>query len=283
MTEEVAPIEGEEVPAVEPVSTESETQEAPTGEHVENTEAKAEGEEATASEDAEKAEAHKKKGGVQKRIDELTRQRYEAEQRATQAEQREAQYRRQAFQESHESSKPTLEQYSFDQDAWAGAYEQWVQVGNQKAGQEQQAFQQQARQQQAQAVKQQTITEKAYKAQEKYPDFFAKIQDPSLPSLQKISPAAFDAVVDSPNMGDLAYYMANNPQEVYRLGQLPPVRAITEVARLEARITAKPAATPPPPPPPPGKLKGRNDAVVDPNKMDINDWMRWRNSQVNSR
>lgn len=221
-----------------------------------------------------------KKSGVQKRIDELTRQRYEAQQRAELAEQREQELRKQTFQQSYESTKPTLEDYNFDQDAWASAYEQWVQVGQEKSLAEQYQAAQAAEFQRIQAQQQQSITEKAYKAQEKYPDFFSKIQDPSLPSLKQISPAAYDAVASSEAMGDIAYYMASNPQEVYKLGTLSPVQAIMEIARLESKFTSKPTPTTSAPPPPPSDLKGRAEAITDPEKMTTAEWMEWRRSQL---
>jgi len=230
-------------------------------------------------EDATATESPPKKSGVQKRIDELTRQRYEANQRADQAVQREQELRRQVVNQSQESTKPTLEDYNFDQEAWASAYEQWVQTGQDRNRAEQYQAAQAAEFQRVESQKQQSITEKAYKAQEKYPDFMQKVQDPSLPSLRQISPAAYDAVAASDSMGDIAYYMANNPQEVYKLGSLSPVQAIMEIARMESKFTSKPAPTTSSPPPPPSELKGRAEAVTDPDKLPIDEWMKWRHKQ----
>lgn len=219
------------------------------------------------------------KSGFQKRIDELYRLRKEAEERATAAEQREAQLRQQQFRTSYESTKPTLEDYNYDQDAWAKGMEQWMAVGQQRAWEQHQQAEQQKQMQAAEAHKQAMIYEKAHKAMEKYPDFMAKIQDPSLPSLQQLSPDAFEAVVESDNMGEVAYYLANNPSEVYKFQGMSRVQAIREVVKLEAKLTMKPAS----PPPPPASIEGRSTATIDPDKMDMKQWMEWRQKQLAQR
>ena len=65
----------------------------------------------TPSEEAQpEEEKPKKKGGVQRRIDELTRQKYEEQQKAQVLQAELDQVRRQSVQASHESQRPTLEQ-----------------------------------------------------------------------------------------------------------------------------------------------------------------------------
>ena len=87
----------------------------------------------------------------------------------------------------------------------------------------------------------------------------------------------------SDNAADIAYYLANNPQEVYALAGMNPVQAIKTVAQIESRITARPQSGSKAPPKPPTTVKGNSEAVQDPHKMTTDEWMKWRNAQVQKR
>lgn len=270
MTEEALAEQASEEPIVQAENEEA----APSDDSNESTEqAKApEGEEAPAPKEP-------KKNSFQKRIDELTRQRYEAEQKAAQYEEQLAQYQRQVTETAHMSQKPTLEMYNYDQDAWAKAMDQWAEQGIKR----QQEAIRQAEQQKAYLAKQSEINrkiqEKTLKAMEKYPDFQAKVSDPSVPSLAQVSPAAYEALITSDNMGEVAYYLANNPAEIYQYGSMSPIEAVRAIARLEAKLTpaTKPTTKAPPPP---SQINGRAESTIDPDSLPINEWMKMRQKQL---
>lgn len=82
---------------------------------------------------------------------------------------------------------------------------------------------------------------------------------------------------ESAEAGEVAYYLAKNPEESQRIAKLSPIRGIAELAKLEERLT-KPSeaviappkvSVPPSPPPPIEPLSGAGSSVVnsDPAKM----------------
>jgi len=237
-----------------------------------------ESEDSEATEESEPTEA-KKKSGFQKRIDELTRQRYEAEQRAQQLEDRLSKQQQEMSQIGHQTQKPTLEQFNYDEQSWAQAMESWAEQGIQR----QQEIQQQAEQQRTEMSRQaeigRKIQEQTVKAIEKYPDFHQKVNNPSLPSIQSVSPAAYEALITSENMGEVAYYLANNPAEVYQLGSMSPLDAVRAITRLEAKLSYT-APKPTQAPKPPSSVKGKSDAVTDLDRLPMKDWMNKRNEQI---
>lgn len=226
-------------------------------------------------------EKPKKKGGFQKRIDELTREKYEAQEAARVAQQQYAEMQRhiqeQRLQQAGDIPFPDPSEFE-DVQTYQQAVMSW---NNQKRQAEDQARQQQAQQyQEAQRQREAAIAinAKIAKATEKYPDWNLKVQDPSLPPLSQISPAAYQAVLDSDDMGDVAYYLANNPSEVYRFRDLSPLQAIKEVARIEMTIKgqSKSASAPPPPP---TKVTSHGETEVNPAKMTTDEYIAWRNSK----
>lgn len=236
-------------------------------------------EEETAESDAEEPPKKKSRGGFQKRIDELTRARYEADQRAQALERQLQEVQQQSQRSQYEQSKPTLEQYNYDHEQWAQAYEQWVVRGQEEQQRAAQEAQQRRQAQEQQVRRQMEIQQKVLKGQEKYPDFQARVYDPSLPNLAQINQAAYEALVESDAMADVAYYLASNPSEVYKFGSMSPVQAIKEVARLETKLTSK-AAKPTSAPPPPKTVGGKSESVKDPNDMSVDEWMEWRRKQT---
>lgn len=224
--------------------------------------------------DGESEEKPKRKTGFQKRIDELTKARHEAEQRAEELAKKHeelrlsiAQQQQEAQQQQIQSNFPKLADFDYDE----GKYQQAI--GQYYHAQEQQR----------------QVSSKVMKAVEKYPDFIEKLQDPSLPSIQASNPVAFQAVAESDMMGDLVYHLANNPHEIHAFRAMSPMQAIKAVARLEDRLS-QPVENEPrpqvkqPPPAPPTKLSGGSGPVEkDPRKMSAEDWMAWRTKQLNSK
>lgn len=230
-------------------------------------------------EESEPKEA-KKKSGFQKRIDEITRQRYEADARAAQLEQELTQLRQQTLQDTYQSQKPTLEAFNYDQEAWAQAMEKWAEQGFTAQQEQRQREDQQRAEAQRQAEISRRVQEQTFKALEKYPDFQVKVNDPSLPALSQVSPAAYEALVTSENMGEVAYYLANNPAEIYGMGSMSPIEAVRAIARLETKLTAKPKTTTNAPPPP-SQVNGKAESVVNEDKLSTADWMKRRRQHIN--
>ncbi len=281
MTDEVLDV-APEVPVVDPVVT---TDPAPVTPSVEDapavtddqSEPKEGGEPAT-PEDA----PAKQKSGFQRRIDELTREKYEAQRAAKDAVAQAEEYQRQAIQaqtpQQGQDPFPTLEQAGWDEGTYQKEVQGWYQR-QAKVEYERQEYTKQVETQQKAQVKQAAeMQTKVSEAVTRYPDFVAKIQNPELPNLAELNPAAFEAVVSSDKFAEVAYYLANNPTDLYALESLNPLAAVRKIVQLETKLsTSAQSPTTPPPPPPKGKVGGTGKSNKAPKDMSINEFMDWRN------
>lgn len=271
-------------------SPEGEVEAGVTPETVEAVETEAEDqhdEESATSEDVDQGdEKPKRKSRAQDRINELTREKYERDRQIAEMQRQlqEAQQRQSQEPQQPVDDMPRLADFGYDEDQYRQAVHQWNQQKIQAYQDQQQQTAQQQRQMAEQQRQQQLLQEKIHRASEKYPDFIQKVNDPSLPPLQEVSPTAFQAILESDAGADVAYYLANNPQEIYRLASLSPLQTVREITLLEGRLqTTPPKQVRTPPKPPSTVSEGTSEAVTDPSKMDIDTWMKWRNSQLQQR
>ena len=80
---------------------------------------------------------------------------------------------------------------------------------------------------------------------------------------------------------DVAYYLANNLQEVYQFASMNPIQAIRKVAQIENKFQPKQSRSIPPKPP--TRVSGNSEAVKDPSKMSTEEFIAWRNQSIQSR
>jgi arylsulfatase A-like enzyme len=228
----------------------------------------------------EAAPSEEKPSGFQKRINELTREKYEARRQAEALQEQLNQFQAQQAQtQQFSTDPPTLEECGYDEVQHKNAVRQWAdsQFENYQNTLTQQAQQQQAmlEQQQAQVALQRKVAE----AEEKYPGFTARVNSPELPPLQVINQAAYEAVVNSDNFADVANYLASNPAEVYAFQNLTPVQAVREITKLEIKLSSKPSPSTEQVPTP-SEVGGTAESVKDRSKMSTADWMKWRNDSL---
>lgn len=216
------------------------------------------------------------RSAFQARIDQLTREKYEARQRADQFEQELARHRQQATPPPAEF--PTLASVGFDEQVFQQKVTQWYENKSKADAEasrlEYQKQQQDATDQQRMARLQASVTTFA----EKHPDFWTKVNNPSLPPLVEVNNAAYHAIVDSDAAADIMYYLASNQDSIYRFSGMSPIQAIKEVARIEDRLARSKniAAAHTGAPPPPSRLPGRSSAPKDPGKMTMAEYAKWR-------
>ena len=283
---------GEKNEAVETEQQQPQPEETPRAEGVSDEAVSEEESAASPAESEAEEEPKKSKGGFQKRIDELTRRYYEENQRRQQIEQQLSQYQQQLNQTTREQSKPQVQQYG-DPDIGLTsdqlqAYEQdlahWYEQGVTEQKRQQEEAERQQREQQRKVEQHAKVQEKIASAREKYPDFEEVVMNPNIPPLSQINEAAYEAMTESENMADVAYYLGRNPHEVLKFQGMSPVQAAMEVAKLERRV-AKPAKTSvtkaPTPPPDVGGKSGASSDIS--NIDDIEAWMRERQRQVQSK
>ena len=226
--------------------------------------------EASATPDGTDAPARQNKG-VGKRINELTREKYEAQREAAAAraelEQLKAQLpRQQASQPAPTEGKPTLESCGWDVGKFEQATTEWA------AGQAERATQHR----QAMATVQQKVD--AYNERKAtfavaHPDYDQTLQAVPIP----IPPVLMETIRDSEMGPQVAYHLAQHLDELSTIVKLPPVEAIKRIAKLEDKLS-----TPHPKPPvspvtrasaPPVTLQGKGLARKDLTTMTVEDHM----------
>jgi hypothetical protein len=243
------------------------------------------------------AEPHKPPRGVQKRLDELTREKYEERRRAERAEalaERNAamleQMLRQQSQPQGNAGPPDPDEYS------AGRFDpQYIEaLTDYKARQAAQGFmeqQRQAQERQAQEAKAEqtraTIQRQEREFAKRFPDYNETraflLADERIASHQGIGAA----IMDSDNAPGLLYHLGKNPDLAYRIADMDPVRAARELGRIEEQLS-KPAAPKPvsQAPAPVGSMPsgGGSPPNTDLSKArDFKEWLAIREAGIKAR
>lgn len=233
-------------------------------------------------ETTETQENYKPKG-VQKRIDELTREKYEAKRLLDQ--ERAERQRLQEFltaqqQPKEQTAPPSLEECGWDDEKhrvevakWA-AKEQFKALQTEEQKQRQQYLQQEQRQAFKAAVD--GVNEKGNK---EFADYSSVVlNNPAIVVTETM--AAILAQTD--NGHKIAYYLGNNPGESHRIASLPEVLQGVEIGRLETRLNSvqKKVTQAPPPVAPVGT---RGPATKHPDDMTTEEFFAWRNKQTKFR
>lgn len=232
----------------EQVSTEVETNSEATTEQDTGTE------ETGQADDAGEAteEPPKRVPWFQKRIDEVTRAKYDA--------QREADYWRGLAegrnptpqQPQKQDGPPQLEQFETYED-----YEEAriAHVVEQRLAQ--------ARQQEQRNTVLRSYEERAAAVRASKPDYDNVVGDPTLP----ITPVMAEVIRESDLGPEVAYHLGTNRQEAERIASLPPHRQAAELGRIEAVLTTKapaPASSKPIPPAPVQTVGGLSAGLSKP-------------------
>lgn len=81
------------------------------------------------------------------------------------------------------------------------------------------------------------------------------------------------------NKAAMVVWLADNPEEAERIAALDPVSAGVELARVDARLSARPVPRKTGAPPPVRTVGGSPSATPDVSKMSTDDFMEWRRKQ----
>ncbi len=237
----------------------------------------AEGDKPEGSEQQAEKTEQSKKGGVQKRFDELTRKAHEAA--------REAAYWREVATKQSASStdapKPARDAFGSDDDYFE-ALADW------KTGQKLSEYR---KQQQAESLNKaeqtQTATrfelyqERVSTALDAMPDYEEVVGASDVPA----APHVLESILDSEQGPQLAYHLAKNPDVAERLNAMTPVQAAREIGRLEAQLEKPKADTTPPKrttsaPPPINPVRGSNGQFTkSPDQMSDAEWYASQSKQ----
>ena len=114
---------------------------------------------------------------------------------------------------------------------------------------------------------------KAQRMTAKYPDFHETVTQPIF------APDVSTAILSSDYGPEIGYYLAKNPAENIRLHSLDPVALGRELGRLEFKFGEASKRIVSSAPPPINPVVGNDSVEKDPSKMNINDWMAWNTEQ----
>lgn len=229
-------------------------------------------------------EEEKKPSKVQKRIDELTREKYQQQREAESWRQetlrvlaeKEA-IEKEARSLKLQAQKPTLDQVGHDPEVYAQVLDQFYQQQAQQARQEQELAAERARAVQNAQRNQVELAVKVQEASTKYADFETVLANPALPQLGSVNPPLYAALLSSEKFADVAYYLANNAAEAHRLASMQPVQAVRELGRLEAKFD-QPPKTVSSAPAPVTTVGGNEQGAKDPSAMSYEEYRKWRRS-----
>lgn len=222
----------------------------------------------------------KESKGVQKRLDELTKNWRSAE--------RERDHWRELALRSLQQEKPsqpeippptkTLADFNFDESAYAKYL-----IEHATSHAEKVALERAKEQEQRQKATERLLAYKSKAAEfaKTAPDFEQVAHNPDLP----ITDAMAEVIQQSDDGPALAYYLGKNPDIAYQISRLPPTLAAKELGRIEGMLLTKKEAAKPKKvseaPPPPNRLSGSEPAIEkDPDKMTAEEWLKWREKQL---
>lgn len=173
----------------------------------------------------------KDKGGVQKRIDQLTREKYEA--------QRNADFykglamARQTAQSNQpkpgEFDKPRPKEDDFTD------YTQFIEALTDWKADKRDFEREKSRKLDKEASKNADIRAQYRKSRENHEDFDEVALNPGLPFN-----AAMDEASAGPNYAEILYYLGKNPGKAADIASMTPIQVAKEIGRIEAKITSKP-------------------------------------------
>lgn len=201
--------------------------------------------EAPEIEEEQQPEPEKVPKGVQKRIDEITREKYEerrerqrAQERADRLEAELAAIRNGAQQQQARqlpNGAPDPDQYPagrYDPDYLEALTDYKVQARFE-------AQREQATLRQRKAA----IQEAEAKAREQYPDYNEASEEFLTHPLARV-PAFTQLVMEAENPTEIAYYLGKNPVELDKISEMTPSQAARYIGRIEASLAEKPSEQP---------------------------------------
>jgi hypothetical protein len=230
-------------------------------------------------------EASPGKPPVQKRIDELTRLRREAERDRDH-------WRAQAMRHTPATPEvaqpeapkkpPTLAEHNYDEAAYQAALVEHVKAETARQVREDLRKEQA---EQTKRQKQETFSTREREFAGKHADYLELTRDGSLPVTQTM----VELLQEADAGPEVLYYLANNRDEAFRISQMDEKSAARAIGRLEAKLEtpAKPAPPPKPvskAPPPPPQIEAVEPAVnKDPSQMTDSEFAKWRKRQIAQR
>jgi len=221
---------------------------------------------ASAAENPEKGEEKAKPSpGVQKRINELTRDKHQLREEKRQLEEELNRLRQQAS--PQEPKEPKLADFDNDADFVAAVhkYHQDKAAYDSSQGKQRETQEQEAqRKQEARFKTAQKFVNDLNKEKANYEGIDEVIADPTFALITKeMSPDLVTLIQESPKNVALFYHLGTHLEEAERIASLSPVQAARELALLESRLEIPKPKTVSNAPPPVKQVKGSSVTEKD--------------------
>jgi len=203
--------------------------------------------------------------GVKKRIDKVTRQKYEA---IAESNRLKAEIEQLRAQIAPKQEAPDISQFD-TLDDYVEAVAEYKYQHNMLSEQEKNV---------ERAIEQRVSREwtaKVEKVRSVAPDFDAVFSN--VASIE-FAPMALEAVAQHPKGAEIAYMLGKDVSEAYRIAALSPSQQLMAIGELAAKTNVPKPKTVSSAPPPVKTVSGGN-VTTDPSKMSTSDYIKWRNDQ----
>lgn len=265
MSEEAAELQGEDLPE-NTVEGAIEEESPPSEESVD-------------SQDDAPEEPKPKAKGVQKRIDELTELRRSAEKdrdywRDLAISKKEEPKAPEPKPAAEPLGRPVLDDFA-SYDEFSEALVDWKIEQREKASAERKAVEQQGitRQERETAFQQRVA-----KVEATHPDW-----DEVVRGMPLLNANTYEAAQVSDKGPEILYYLGQNPEEAAQIYRMDAVQSALAIGRLEVKLS-RPTKTQTGAPDPIEPVHGGGGPqTVDPDKMNMDQWLKWRNQQLKGR
>jgi hypothetical protein len=222
-----------------------------------------------------------KQSKIQKRINEITKARREAE-RERDFWRMQAQQKAQEAPSAVQLQKPTLDQFDYDQEAYLEALADWkVQTTIAKT----MADHEKAQSSQANQQSDREFAMREYEVEGEFPDYRQKVYANDVP----ITDTMAQAIRTDENGARVAYFLATYKDIAYRVANLSPREQFLAIGEISEKISQakasegqqRPVTNAPAPVP---SVSSRGSVVnKNPDKMSTDEFMAWRNKQLQNR
>lgn len=203
--------------------------------------------------------------GVKKRIDKVTRQKYEA---VAEANRYKAELEQLRAQLAPKQEAPDISQFD-TLDEYVEAVAEYKYQNNMLSEQEKNVDR---------AIEQRVSREwtaKVEKVRSVAPDFDAVFNN--VASIE-FAPMALEAIAGHKKGAEIAYMLGKDLSEAYRIAALRPAEQLMAIGELAAKTNLPKPKTVSSAPPPVKTVSGGN-VTTDPSKMSTSDYIKWRNDQ----
>lgn len=217
--------------------------------------------------------------GVQKRINQLTWEKHEAQRRADAAEAKLKEKERPAEPKPTGLKAPVPSDFDTDEE-YSAALESYTVETHRTLTQQAQTDAEQRQQAQERATKKDAYQARVAEYAAEHEGFVEAVSSTQIPISESVEQVLFE----SERGPELTHWLAENAAEAIRINNLPPILAAKELGRIEASLDAVAPKKVSDAPPPDTELSGADTAPEGlSDDLDIDEWMKRRRAQLKER